>query len=111
MSRALWSHRGIVGFVPNDAFDPLTGILAIEIDVVLRDQRRISVPVPVRLTELQKRLQDPNEGGIAGARQWIIDRGLTRFELANSALAADVSHVEAIYWVCGKGQRRDPFLR
>ncbi|CAN5507242.1 hypothetical protein BH09CHL1_BH09CHL1_21540 [soil metagenome] len=110
MSRALWSHRGIVGFVPNEAIDAETGTLVIEIDIVLKDQRRVSVAVPTRYTHLQSRLQDPNDGSVASIRQWIIDRGLTRFDLANSDLAAEVSHVEAIYWICGKDRRRDPFL-
>jgi hypothetical protein len=100
-----------VGFVPREAIDPTTGVLEIEIEIVLLDQRRISVPVPTRFTHLQDHLQDPDEGSIASARQWIIDRGLTRFDLAHPALADDVSHVEAIYWVCGKDRRREPFLR
>jgi hypothetical protein len=111
MSRALWAQRGIVGFVPSEAIDPKTELLAIEIDVVLHDHRRIPIRVPIRFTDLQERLSDPNDSTIAGARQWIIDRGLTRFDLSNPELVDEVSHVEAIYWVYSDRQRREPFLR
>lgn len=109
MPLAIKSPQGIIGFVPPAALERKSGLLAIEVDVLLADRKRVAVSVPTRLEEIERRLRASDGKGIAGIREWISDRAQTRLILSDPDTASRILSADAIYWVCGK--QREPFIR
>jgi hypothetical protein len=102
----------VVGFIPADAFTDHNDIVVVEVVIELADEKPRSVEVPVRVSDIETRLQDPEyEGGIREIRNWISDRAVTRLVLREPALDGKIVRAETMYWVCYLPHRREPFLR
>lgn len=102
----------MVGFIPADAFTEHNDIVAVEVVIELVDAKPRSVEVPVRVSEIQTRLQAPeHEGNIRDIRTWISHRAVTRLVLRDPTLDGKIVRAETMYWVCHHPYRREPFLR
>lgn len=111
-TRALQGRQGVVGFIPIDAFIEHNDVVAVEVVIELVDAKPRSVEVPVRVSEIEKRLRASESGaGIRDIRAWISDRAVTRLVLREPALDGKILRAETMYWVCHRPHRREPFLR
>jgi hypothetical protein len=109
MQHRLWSPGGaIIAFIPAAAIDNARGVLNIEVDLILAHGRRVVIPVPTRIAELQQHLSARDGGGVAGVRAWLSARAHTRFELAYPQRRLELTGTVGIYWICGT--QREVFL-
>jgi hypothetical protein len=111
-TRALRGRQGVVGFIPIDALIDQSDLVAVEVVVELVDAKPRSVEVPVRVSDIEKRLRAAEPGaGVRDIRGWISDRAVTRLILREPPLDGKILRAETMYWVCHRPHRREPFLR
>lgn len=107
-TRALSGPRGIVGFVPRDAFDAGTNGIIIEVDVEFDDSPSIKVSLRTNVLELQEKLRHSTTDEF---RDWLRERARTKAALAEPLHTVRTTASERISWLCHAPVRREPFLR
>lgn len=104
----LHGANGIVGFIPRDAVNSATDVIALEVVVEFDDKssRNIAMATTIRELEDQVRLV-----ATEGLRQLFRDRARDVVLSGSPPPSSSISRVENIFWVCQSPPRREPFLR
>ncbi|MGH2549521.1 MAG: hypothetical protein ACRDHN_09030 [Thermomicrobiales bacterium] len=106
--RALSGKKGIIGFVPRDAFDSPSGCITIEVMVEFEEQESTAISVKTSLLELQERLRSTTTRELC---DWLRERARAQAMLDRPSLIALPSQSGKISWMCQGPVRREPFLR
>jgi hypothetical protein len=104
----LHGANGIVGFIPKDAVNSATNVIALEVVVEFDDKSSRSVAMATTLRELEDHVR---KGATEGLRQLFRDRAREVVMSATPPPAATIAKVADIFWVCQSPPRREPFLR